>query len=149
MKKISILIPTYNEEENVIPLSQEIINLFKNKLENYEYEIIFIDNYSKDKTRESLLNLCQKNKNIKAIFNAKNFGQFNSPYYGLCQTTGECTILLCADFQDPISMIPKFIKEWEGGYKIVCGIKTKSKENKIMYFLKIMLLHNDKKNVKC
>ncbi|AGF59154.1 glycosyltransferase involved in cell wall biosynthesis [Clostridium saccharoperbutylacetonicum] len=136
MKKISILIPTYNEEENVIPLSQEIINLFKNKLENYEYEIIFIDNYSKDKTRESLLNLCQKNKNIKAIFNAKNFGQFNSPYYGLCQTTGECTILLCADFQDPISMIPKFIKEWEGGYKIVCGIKTKSKENKIMYFLR-------------
>lgn len=136
MKKVSILIPTYNEEENVIPLSQEIVELFKTELEIYDYEIIFIDNYSKDNTRVLLVDLCRKNNNIKAIFNAKNFGQFNSPYYGLCQTTGDCTILMCADFQDPISMIPKFIKEWENGYKIVCGIKTASKENKIMYFLR-------------
>ena len=136
MKKISILIPTYNEEENVVQLSQEIVQLFENQLDNYEYEIIFIDNYSRDKTRIFLLKLCEKNKNIKAIFNAKNFGQFNSPYYGLCQTTGDCTILMCADFQDPISMIPIFINEWENGYKIVCGIKTTSKENKIMYFLR-------------
>jgi len=136
MKKVSVLIPTYNEEENVVPLSQGIIELFKNELLGYSYEIIFIDNYSKDKTKVLLLDLCNKNKNIKAIFNAKNFGQFNSPYYGLCQTTGDCTILMCADFQDPISMIPKFIEEWENGYKIVCGIKTTSKENKIMYFLR-------------
>ena len=80
--------------------------------------------------------LCSRNKKIKAIFNTKNFGQFNSPYYGLCQTTGDCTICLCADFQDPIDMIPKFVHEWENGYKIVCGIKTSSKENKIMYFLR-------------
>lgn len=136
MKKISILIPTYNEEENVVPLSQEIVKIFNNELKNYEYEIIFIDNYSKDKTKLLLTNLCRENNNIKAIFNAKNFGQFNSPYYGLCQTTGDCTILMCADFQDPIDMIPKFINEWESGYKIVCGIKTTSKENKIMYFLR-------------
>lgn len=136
MKKISILIPTYNEEENVVALSEEIIKLFKNELENYNYEVIFIDNFSKDKTRALIVDLCKKNYNIKAIFNAKNFGQFNSPYYGLCQTTGDCTILLCADFQDPINMIPRFINEWEDGYKIVCGIKTTSKENKIMYFLR-------------
>lgn len=136
MKKISILIPTYNEEENVKPLSQEIIKLFTNQLIEYDYEIIFIDNFSKDKTRYILLELCKDNKKIKAIFNAKNFGQFNSPYYGLCQTTGDCTILMCADFQDPIDMIPKFINEWENGYKIVCGIKTTSKENRIMYFLR-------------
>ena len=136
MKKVSVLIPTFNEEENVVPLSKEIVKLFENELGSYGYEIIFIDNYSKDKTKVLLLDLCNKNKNIKAIFNAKNFGQFNSPYYGLCQTTGDCTILMCADFQDPISMIPKFIEEWENGYKIVCGIKTTSKENKIMYFLR-------------
>lgn len=136
MKKISILIPTYNEEENVVPLSQEIVKLFQNNLKNYDYEIVFIDNYSKDKTRVLLLKLCKENEKIKAIFNAKNFGQFNSPYYGLCQTTGDCTILMCADFQDPISMIPKFIEEWETGNKIVCGIKTTSKENKIMYFFR-------------
>lgn len=78
----------------------------------------------------------QERSEIKAIFNAKNFGQFNSPYYGLMQTTGECVILMCADFQDPIDMIPKFVEEWEAGNKIVIGIKSKSKENKIMYFLR-------------
>ena len=136
MKKISILIPTYNEEDNVIPLSQEIIKIFNEELPLYDYEIVFIDNHSKDHTRDKLLALCHENDKIKAIFNAKNFGQFNSPYYGLLQTTGDCTILMCADFQDPVYMITEFVKEWENGYKIVIGIKTTSKENKIMYFLR-------------
>ena len=80
--------------------------------------------------------MCNENHNIKAIFNAKNFGQFNSPYYGLLQTTGDCTILLCADFQDPVEMISEFVHEWENGYKIVIGQKTSSRENKLMYFLR-------------
>lgn len=135
-KKISIMVPCYNEEENVVPLSEAVIATLEKDLPEYDYEILFIDNCSKDKTREKLILLCSQNKKIKAIFNTKNFGQFNSPYYGLCQTTGDCTICLCADFQDPIDMIPKFVHEWENGYKIVCGIKTSSKENKIMYFLR-------------
>ena len=135
MKKISIVVPCYNEEENVEPISEAIISEI-NKLQNYTYELIFIDNCSTDKTREKLIQLCDKNKNIKAIFNAKNFGQFNSPYYGLLQTTGDCTMLICADFQDPVDMIPKFVQEWESGYKIVIGVKNKSKENRIMYFLR-------------
>ena len=130
------MVPCYNEEENVVPLSEAAIATLEKDLPEYDYEILFIDNCSKDKTREKLILLCSKNKKIKAIFNTKNFGQFNSPYYGLCQTTGDCTICLCADFQDPIDMIPKFVHEWENGYKIVCGIKTSSKENKIMYFLR-------------
>ncbi|MEG0578175.1 MAG: glycosyltransferase family 2 protein, partial [Bacilli bacterium] len=136
MKKISILVPTYNEEENVLLLEQAIKEEFKKNLPKYDYEIVFIDNFSKDKTREKLIELCKKNKNVKAIFNAKNFGQFNSPFYGLMQTTGDCTILLCADFQDPIEMIHKFVAEWEKGYRIVIGIKKRSKENKIMYFFR-------------
>ena len=136
MKKVSILVPTYNEEENVRPLSEAIEKEFKHSLPNYDYEIVFIDNDSKDSTRNILRELCKKNKRIKSIFNAKNFGQFNSPYYGLLQTTGDCTILLCADFQDPIEMIPKFVKEWEEGYKIVIGQKVTSQENKLMYFLR-------------
>lgn len=136
MKKISVLIPTYNEEKNVVPLSEEIIKIFKNELSNYDYEIIFIDNYSKDGTRERLIKLCGENKNIKAIFNAKNFGQLNSPFYGLLQSTGDCCILMCADFQDPPELITDFIKEWENGYKIVIGRKNKSKENPIMYFFR-------------
>lgn len=136
MKKISIMVPCYNEEENVVPLSEALIDMFAKDLPMYDYEILFIDNDSTDTTRVKLRQLCENNTKIKAIFNAKNFGQFNSPYYGLCQTTGDCTICLCADFQDPIDMIPKFVHEWENGYKIVCGIKTSSKENKIMYFLR-------------
>lgn len=135
MKKISVLIPCYNEQENVIPISEAIIEELK-KLEKYDYEIVFIDNASTDNTQNLIAELCNKNEKIKAIFNCKNFGQFNSPYYGLLQTTGDCTILMCADFQDPVNMIPKFIEEWENGYKIVIGIKNRSKENKIMYFLR-------------
>lgn len=136
MKKISIVVPTYNEEENVVPISKAIIEELEKSLPNYNYELMFIDNCSVDNTQTLLRELCSENKNIKAIFNAKNFGQFNSPYYGLCQSTGDCTILICADFQDPINMIPKFVEEWEKGYKIVSAIKTTSKENRIMRFLR-------------
>lgn len=135
MKRISVLIPTYNEMDNVEPLSQAIIAEFQ-KLPQYDYEIVYIDNDSKDETRDRLRKMCAENKKIKAIFNAKNFGQNNSPYYGLTQTTGDCVILMCADFQDPVSMIPKFIEEWENGYKIVIAIKTSSRENKFVRFLR-------------
>ena len=135
MKKISMLIPTYNEVENVEPLSKAIIKEFE-KLPQYDYNITFIDNDSQDGTRDKLRELCADNKKIRAIFNAKNFGQNNSPYYGITQTDGDCTILMCADFQDPVSMIPMLIKEWENGYKIVSAIKTSSKENKFIRFLR-------------
>ena len=135
MKKISIMVPCYNEEENVIPMSEALVRELS-RLPEYDYEILFIDNCSIDKTREKLRLICANNPKIRAIFNAKNFGQFNSPYHGLCQTTGDCTISICCDFQDPVEMIPRFVKEWEKGYKIVCAVKTSSKESKIMYLLR-------------
>ena len=138
MKKISVMIPCYNEEENVEPISKAIIEVFKTQLSNYDYEILFIDNDSQDKTREILRRMCEEDKHIKAIFNAKNFGQFNSPYYGMLQTTGDCTISMVCDFQDPVEMIPKYVAEWEKGYKIVIGIKTSSKENKLLYWFRSM-----------
>ncbi len=136
MKKISILIPCYNEEENVVPISNAIVNELTSSLPQYDYEIVFIDNDSQDNTRPLLREICKQNPKVKAIFNAKNFGQFNSPYYGMLQTTGDCTILMCCDFQDPIEMIPQIIAEWENGAKIVSCIKTKSKENPIMRFFR-------------
>lgn len=138
MEKISILIPCYNEEENVVPMSEAIVNLFVTELKNYDYELLFIDNDSHDNTRNLLRGICAKNPKVRAIFNAKNFGQFNSPYYGILQTTGDCTISMVCDFQDPIELIPQYIREWEKGYKIVIGIKTSSKENPIMYHLRGM-----------
>ncbi len=130
------MIPCYNEKENVVPMSEAIVNLMQTELSSYDYDLLFIDNCSTDGTRDLLRKICAGNKKIKAIFNAKNFGQFNSPYYAMCQTTGDCTVTLCCDFQDPVEVIPQFVKEWEQGYKIVCGIKATSKENKIMRFLR-------------
>ena len=134
--KISVVVPTFNEEENVAAMSDAILSQFAQKLPQYDHEIIFIDNDSSDHTKEILEILCSKNKKIKAIFNAKNFGQCNSPYYGLCQTTGDCAVILAADFQEPPELIPQFVHEWESGYQIVCGIKTSSKENGLVYIVR-------------
>ena len=132
-KKISIVVPCYNEEENVIPLHDALETMFRNELPAYDYEILYIDNCSSDATREELQTLCHRDKHVKAILNAKNFGQFNSPYYGMLQATGDCVVLMAADFQDPVEMVPKFVKEWENGFKIVIGRKTGSKENVFVY----------------
>lgn len=136
MKKISVVIPCYNETENVIPISSAVIAMMEKDLPQYDYEILFIDNCSTDGTRPKLRELCEGNPRIKAIFNVANFGQFNSPFYGMCQSDGDCTILLCADFQDPVEMIPKFVEQWEKGHRIVSAVKTSSKENGFIYFLR-------------
>lgn len=136
MKKISIMIPCFNEVENVVPISKAVVEIMEKELSNYDYEILFIDNASTDGTREKLEKICNENKNIKAIFNVTNFGQFNSPFYGMCMTSGDCTIPLCCDFQDPVELIPVFVKEWEKGHKIVSGIKSSSKESGVIYMLR-------------
>ena len=136
MKKISVLIPCYNEAENVGPISKAVTDIMECELPQYDYELVFIDNDSTDGTRDILRDLCSANPRIKAILNARNFGQFNSPYYGMLQMTGDCVIEMVADFQDPVDMIPKYVHEWEKGYKIVIGIKTSSKENRMMYWLR-------------
>ena len=135
-KKISIMIPCYNEEENARPIYEAVRDELLRSCPNYDYEILFIDNKSQDRTREIIRKICKEDPRVKAIFNAKNFGQFNSPYYGILQTSGDCTITMCADFQDPVDLIPRFIEEWEKGYKIVIGRKTESKENSFVYFLR-------------
>ena len=136
MKKISVLIPCYNEAENVGPISRAVTEILEKELPQYDYELVFIDNDSTDGTRDIIRGLCADNPRIKAILNARNFGQFNSPYYGMLQVTGDCVIEMVADFQDPVEMIPKYVHEWEKGYKIVIGIKTSSKENRLMYWLR-------------
>ena len=136
MKKISVMIPCYNEEENVRAIYEAVRDELCRSCKQYDFEILFIDNKSQDGTRQILRDICQEDKRVKAIFNCKNFGQFNSPFYGMLQTTGDCTITICADFQDPVELIPTFVHEWEKGYKIVIGRKTKSRENGLVYFLR-------------
>lgn len=135
-KIITIVVPTFNEEDNINDVYTKVTDIMKNKVTKYNYEIMFIDNDSQDNSRLIIESLCQKDRCVKAIFNAKNFGYSRSLYYGLTQAQGDCAILLHADLQNPPELIPEFIKNWEEGYKVVIGIKNKSKENPIMYFLR-------------
>jgi len=136
MKKISIVVPTYNEEKNVITAYEQISAVMREQLSGYEYEILYIDNDSRDNTRVLIESLCKQDKNVCAIFNARNFGMMRSHYYGLINATGDCAVLIHADLQNPPSVIPDFVKEWEAGYKVIIGIKDKSKENQVMFFLR-------------
>lgn len=135
MKKISIVTPCYNEEGNVEELYREVKALF-NTISDYQYEHIFIDNCSTDATRSILRKMASEDKNVKLIFNIRNFGHIRSPFHGLLQADGDAVILMVADFQDPVYLIKEFILKWEQGYKIVIGKKTKSDENRLMYWLR-------------
>lgn len=131
-KHISVLTACYNEEENVAELVKAVAAVFE-KMPQYTYEHLFIDNSSSDKTVDILRDIAKTNKNVKVIVNARNFGHIRSPFHGLIQCKGDAVISLVADFQDPPEMIETFLKKWEEGYKIVIGIKNKSKENPLMF----------------
>lgn len=136
MKTISILIPTYNEEENITLAYQRVTSVMKGLVSKYNYEIVFIDNGSTDKSRDMIRELCKEDRRVKAIFNAKNFGYSRSHFYGLTQMTGDAVVLVHADLQNPPELIPKFVEKWENGAKVVIGIKNKSRENGIVYFVR-------------
>lgn len=135
-KKIGMVIPCYNEQENIVQIVNAVENELVNSLPQYDYEILIIDNCSTDNTRPLIREICKRNKKVRAILNAKNFGQFNSPYYAILQSGGDCVIPICADYQDPVEMIPKLVAEWENGCKIVCAIKSASEENKLVRFMR-------------
>lgn len=124
--------PCYNEEGNIINLYNAVKAQF-NKLPQYSYEHIFIDNYSTDCSRDILRELAQKDKNVKVILNARNFGPNRSGSYGMLQATGDALICIVCDLQDPPELIPQFLEKWEAGYKVVLGQKLKSKESPLMF----------------
>lgn len=131
-KHISVMTPCYNEEDNILNLYNEVKQQFE-KLPQYTYEHIFIDNFSTDKSRDILRELAKKDKKVKVILNARNFGPNRSGSYGMLQATGDALICIVCDLQDPPELIPQFLQKWEEGYKVVLGQKLKSKENPIMF----------------
>ena len=136
MKTISILVPTYNEEENIPLVYKRVVAVMEDRLPQYAFEVVFVDNASTDRSRELIQGLCAKDKRIKAIFNAKNFGYSRSHFYGLTQMTGDAVMLVHADLQNPPELIPQFIEKWEQGAKVIIGIKNKSRENGFVYFIR-------------
>lgn len=135
MKTISIVVPSFNEEENIADLYLRTTAVMKEMI-GYNYELVFIDDGSTDKTRNHIEDLCMKDDHVKAIFNARNFGYSKTIFYGLQQAQGDCAVLLHADLQNPPEVIPEFVKQWENGYKIVLGVKSGSKENQLMYLFR-------------
>lgn len=132
MKHISVMTPCYNEEGNIVNIYRAVKEQF-DKLSQYTYEHIFIDNYSTDHSREILRGLAEKDKNVKVILNARNFGPNRSGTYGMLQGTGDAVICIVCDLQDPPEMIPAFLQKWEEGYKVVMGQKTQSRESFLMF----------------
>ena len=135
-KKITVVVPTYNEELNVDNVYARVTKIMESELSGYDYEIMFVDNCSLDETRKKIRNLIEKDKRVKAIFNARNFGYVRNVFYGLSQAEGDCAVLLHADLQNPPELIVDFVRYWEQSYKVIVGIKRKSKENKILFGIK-------------
>jgi glycosyltransferase involved in cell wall biosynthesis len=135
MKLVSVVTACYNEEENVAELIDRV-RVVMSGLPTYDYEHIFIDNCSEDRTVAVLKEIAAKDRRIKIIVNVRNFGHIRSPYHALLQAHGDAVISLVADLQDPPEMIIDFIKKWEEGYKVVVGIKTSSREVWWMYRLR-------------
>jgi len=127
-KLISIMSPCFNEEKNIYELYNRIFSAVA-PLTKYEFEMIFIDNSSSDRTVEILREIAKKDQRVKVIVNIRNFGPVRSPYWAVMQTRGVATIGLASDLQDPPEMIPEFIAEWEMGWKVIYATKTVSMSN--------------------
>lgn len=134
-KRISIVTPCYNEEENVEPLHQAIREIMAG-FPQYDYDHLYVDNCSTDDTLSILRRLAAADPKVRVIVNARNFGHIRSPYHGLLQADGDAVIYMASDFQDPPNLIPRFIQEWENGSRMVIGIKSESQESPVLYAIR-------------
>lgn len=130
MKKISVVIPMYYEEEVAEECYKRMTEVLKG-IENYEYEIIFVNDGSKDKTLPILEEIASKDKNVKVISFARNFGHQCAVTAGLQYVTGDAIVIIDADLQDPPELIPEMLKLWEEGNEVIYGKrKTRDGESK-------------------
>ncbi|MBQ6597630.1 MAG: glycosyltransferase [Lentisphaeria bacterium] len=134
-KKISVCCSAYNEESNIREFYGRVLEQLK-KFPQYDYEFIIADNCSTDRTREILREIAAEDKNFKCIFNANNFGPDRSAYNSFLQCTGDAMISMCTDLQDPPEYIEEFIRKWEEGYNLVCGVKKNYSGNIVMILIR-------------
>ncbi len=138
MPTISVTIPCWSEEKSVRQMYERLTKVFREQLPQYDYEIIYADDFSPDHTREEIRKLCAEDKRVKAVFNGKNFGFNRNVFASMLYGTGDATFLLFGDLQDPPELLPEFVAKWEQGYKVIVGQKTRSDESKVMYALRTM-----------
>lgn len=132
MKKlISIGIPCFNEELNVIP-TYFALKKAAAQIKKYDFEFIFVDNGSLDKTRERIQKIAKKDERVIGVFLSRNFGPEATPQAAVDYAKGDAFILFEGDLQDPPKLINKFIQKWEQGYQVVVGMRSKSVDNFVM-----------------
>ena len=136
MKKISIVTSCFNEEDNISLLYKKLKDIIAKFNSRYNFEIIFIDNASTDFTQDELRKIANEDKNVKLILNSRNFGSIKSPYYAICQATGDAIIYLASDLQDPPELIYDFIENWEKGCEVVIARKYDSQKFKFLDVLR-------------
>lgn len=136
MKKISVTIPCWSEEKSVRQMYERLTKVFQEQLPQYDYEIIYVDDFSPDSTRSEVRKLCAEDKRVKAVFNARNFGFNRNVFASMQYGDGDAIFLIFGDLQDPPEMLPQFVAQWEQGHKVVVGQKSKSEEPKLMYALR-------------
>ncbi len=136
MKTISIVTCCFNEEENILEFHRQLVEVMDDLKDRYAYEIIIADNNSSDSTPKILRDLAENDKNVKVIFNSRNFGPDRSGYNALMQASGDAVVALASDLQNPPGMIKQFIEKWEQGYKVVITVKTGSKEPFLFFLLR-------------
>lgn len=122
--KISIVVPCYNEEDNIIPLTEILLKTLK---KYNDYEIIFVDDGSYDKTLKKIKEIRNKNKKIKIISFSRNFGHQNAIKAGFDYSTGDCVISLDSDLQHPPGLIDEMIEKWQQGYQVVYAVRNNFK----------------------
>lgn len=132
---ISIMTPCFNEEDNVEVLYERVKTALST-LPRYRYEHLFIDNASTDNTVARIKAIAAKDRNVKLIVNCRNFGHLRSPLHAFFQTRGDAVIAMASDLQDPPELIPEFIAKWEEGFKVVIGVKPRSRETFLMFSLR-------------
>jgi glycosyltransferase involved in cell wall biosynthesis len=135
MKTVSVMTPCYNEEQNVEEVYSRVRAVFQQS-GKYKYEHIFIDNASTDQTVAVLKRIAARDRNVKIIANARNFGHIRSPIHAFLQARGDAVIGIVGDLQDPPELIHEMLARWEEGYAMVLGIKRSSEESRVMFWLR-------------
>jgi glycosyltransferase involved in cell wall biosynthesis len=133
MKLLSVVSGCYNEQENIRELYDRVCRIFADELPEYAFELIVIDNASKDSTVKILKEIAAGDKRLKVIVNNRNFGHVRSPYHALLQARGDAAICMASDLEDPPELLPQFVRKWEQGYKLVLAQKTSSEERAIFH----------------
>jgi polyisoprenyl-phosphate glycosyltransferase len=132
MKLISIIVPVFNEEQNVPLFYVELKKTWERLHDNYDFELIFINDGSSDRTHEAVSLLAASDTRIKFIEFARNFGKEMATSAGLHVANGDAAIMIDADLQHPIELIPDFIKKWEMGGEVVIGVRSKTLEKSVI-----------------